>query len=225
MHAAARSKATSPTPPQPKAKARSSQAHSNRARCSPLETPASTCALRLDDGRSPPPRRAQRLLPTMFEREKVVDLKMLVEPGFPPSGDTLRAMVASILLSPSVALDSWAMVPALDTVRSPLWGIGAACSPVTGHLKGNGCSLLTGHLVAESPSHRSPQRGLGAELSSHAPVTTKGVGCGICLLSASPNTFAESPSHRSPQRGLGADSELPFRKSNSLSRFSQPLYQ
>jgi hypothetical protein len=125
----------------------------------------------------------------VFEREKVVDLKMLVEPGFPPSGDTLRAMVASILLSPSVALDSWAMVPALDTVRSPLWGIGAACSPVTGHLKGNGCSLLTGHLVAESPSHRSPQRGLGAELSSHAPVTTKGVGCGICLLSASPNTF------------------------------------
>jgi hypothetical protein len=120
---------------------------------------------------------------------QVVDLKMLVEPGFPPSGDTLRAMVASILLSPSVALDSWAMVPAFDTVRSPLWGIGAACSPVTGHLKGNGCSLLTGHLVAESPSHRSPQRGLGAELSSHAPVTTKGVGCGICLLSASPNTF------------------------------------
>ena len=121
MHAAARSKATSPTPPQPKAKARSSQAHSNRARCSPLETPASTRALRLDDGRSPPPRRAQRLLPTVFEREKVVDLKMLVEPGFPPSGDTLRAMVASILLSPSVALDSWATVPALG---SPVTDIG-----------------------------------------------------------------------------------------------------
>ena len=64
MHAAARSKAASPTPPQPKAKARSSQAHSNRARCSPLDTPASTRALRLDDGRSPPPLRAQRLLPT-----------------------------------------------------------------------------------------------------------------------------------------------------------------
>jgi hypothetical protein len=48
---------------------------------------------------------------------QVVDLKMLVEPGFPPSGDTLRDLVASILLSPSVALDSWAMVPGLDTVH------------------------------------------------------------------------------------------------------------
>ena len=57
---------------------------------------------------------AEAAIQDVAERQ-VVDLKMLVESRFPPSGDTMRDLVASILLSPSVALDSWATVPALGS--------------------------------------------------------------------------------------------------------------
>ncbi len=63
---------------------------------------------------------AEAAIQDVAERQ-VVDLKMLVESRFPPSGDTTRDLVASILLSPSVALDSWATVPALG---SPVTDIG-----------------------------------------------------------------------------------------------------
>ena len=63
---------------------------------------------------------AEAAIQDVAERQ-VVDLKMLVESRFPPSGDTMRDLVASILLSPSVALYSWATVPALG---SPVTDIG-----------------------------------------------------------------------------------------------------
>jgi hypothetical protein len=48
----------------PPAHGRTDVSPSHALHSSPLDTPASTCARRLDDGRSPPPRHAQRLRPT-----------------------------------------------------------------------------------------------------------------------------------------------------------------